>query len=282
MCPERTVEGEALSEMRRLPQIIGGLNSFASESAQRFFSNICDEIVLVNSLEAAELTKLVNNTYRDLMFAFANEVALISNSYSISASEVIRAANYNYPRSNLAFPGPSGGPCLEKDPWILAESGEMVGLDLKITKASRMMNETFVSIYLKEKIKFSTEFKKVAILGLAFKGNPPSTDTRGSLTPILVNELSTLLPNSDFVGFDASGEINEYVDLLDEVKTLDSALRDADVVIIANNSNKFHSIEDKIKVWSMPDVQVIDFWGFLEQRNLGENQVLCSWAGQSD
>ncbi len=280
MCPERTIEGRALKEMRLLPQIIGGVNEESSNAAEKFFSIICDESVVVDSLEAAELTKLVNNTYRDLMFAFANEVALVANKFGVNASQIIEAANHNYSRSNLAYPGPSGGPCLEKDPWILAESGESVGLDLKISKASRKTNETFVSDYLREKIAPSISSTKVAILGLAFKGNPPSTDTRGSLTPLLSGEIKKIVPNAQLYGFEPAGEVGNFDAYLTECLKLDCILKDAELIVIANNSNSFEDIHSQIKETANANAMIIDFWGFIKKDYLGEFQTLHSWAGE--
>jgi UDP-N-acetyl-D-mannosaminuronic acid dehydrogenase len=280
MCPERTIEGRALKEMRSLPQIIGGANKESAKAAERFFSVICDEAVVVDSLEAAELTKLINNTYRDLMFAFANEVALVANKFGVNASQVIEAANHNYARSNLAYPGPSGGPCLEKDPWILAESGDSVGLDLKISKAARKTNETFVSEYLREKIVPSNSSTKVAILGLAFKGNPPSTDTRGSLTPALSDEVRKIVPNAQIYGFEPAGEVGGFHEHLIESLEIDSILKDAELIIIANNSNTFKDVHSQIKSFAHPNAAIIDFWGFIKEDSLGEMQILHSWAGE--
>jgi UDP-N-acetyl-D-mannosaminuronic acid dehydrogenase len=280
MCPERTIEGRALQEMRSLPQIIGGADKESAKAAEKFFSVICDESVVVDSLEAAELTKLINNTYRDLMFAFANEVALVANKFGVNASQVIEAANHNYKRSNLAYPGPSGGPCLEKDPWILAESGDSVGLDLKISKAARNTNETFVSAYLRENIVPSNSSTKVAILGLAFKGNPPSTDTRGSLTPALSDEIKQIVPNAQIYGFEPAGEVGDFQDYLTECLEINSILKDAELIVIANNSDSFKDIHSKIKESANPNAVVIDFWGFIKKDSLGEMQILHSWAGE--
>ena len=104
-CPERTIEGKAIPEMRSLPQIIGGLDEPSAERAEAIFRHLTAKIVRVSSLEAAEMIKLINNTYRDLTFAFANEVALIAERMGLSALEMIHAANADYPRSNVAQPG---------------------------------------------------------------------------------------------------------------------------------------------------------------------------------
>src|SRR5260370_29181540 len=108
--------------MRSLPQIIGGVDAESAERAEALFRLITPKIVHVSSLEAAEMIKLINNTYRDLTFAFSNEVALIAQRMGLSAAEMIHAANVDYPRSNVAQPGSVGRPCLAKDALILIDS----------------------------------------------------------------------------------------------------------------------------------------------------------------
>jgi len=114
-CPERTIEGKAIPEMISLPQIIGGLDAASATRADALFRTITKTIVHVSSLEAAEMIKLINNTFRDVTFAFANEIALMAERLRLAATELIRAANLDYPRSNVPQPGFVSGPCLEKD-----------------------------------------------------------------------------------------------------------------------------------------------------------------------
>ena len=118
-CPERTIEGNALDELSELPQIIGGLNSNSYNAAEDFFRKITPTILSVESLEAAELVKLFNNTYRDIEFSTGNYFNRIAQSFGINGVSLIKTANYLYPRSKIALPGLVGGPCLEKDSYIL-------------------------------------------------------------------------------------------------------------------------------------------------------------------
>jgi UDP-N-acetyl-D-mannosaminuronic acid dehydrogenase len=265
MCPERTIEGNALVELKSLPQIVGGLTMQATSEVVTFFESIGVECVIVDSLEGAELAKLVNNTYRDLMFAFANEVAQLANKVGVSAGQVIRAANYNYPRSNIAMPGPSGGPCLEKDPWILFHSGESYGVEMKISKAARQVNEYSVTAFVKEVLAHAPLAEKVAILGLSFKSQPETLDLRGTLAYTLCTTVTDVLPHASIVGFEPSGWTGiEYLSLR-EVLSLDEAVTDADIIIIANRHPSFKDFGYKIV--SDRKVLVIDLWGQFQSRN---------------
>ena len=114
-CPERTLEGQALRELRELPQIVGGHDRESRIRAAQVFQFLTPTVVQVSSLETAELIKLVDNAQRDVHFGLSNEVARIADAIGVSAVEVIRAGKLGYPRTQLPMPGPVGGPCLEKD-----------------------------------------------------------------------------------------------------------------------------------------------------------------------
>lgn len=119
MCPERTLEGKALQELRELPQIVGADSQEVRDRAAAVFRRLTNTVVQVATLETAEIIKLVDNTYRDVQFAFANEVARVCEVYGVNAHEVIASGKLGYKRTNVPLPGLVGGPCLEKDPHIL-------------------------------------------------------------------------------------------------------------------------------------------------------------------
>ena len=141
MCPERTLEGNAIHELRDLPQIIGASTDRARSRASEVFSVITNKIVAVSSIESAEMIKLIDNSYRDLQFAFANEIARACDAIGINAYEVITSGKLGYKRTNIALPDLVGGPCLEKDPHILRESLMDYDIDLEITGSARLVNE---------------------------------------------------------------------------------------------------------------------------------------------
>src|SRR5258706_92801 len=107
--PERTIQGQALRELEELPQVVGGVDAASRDAAAALFSRVTRRVVPVGSLEAAELVKLVNNCHTDLIYAYGNEVALMAERWGLDPLEVIRAANLDYPRPDLARPGYGGG-----------------------------------------------------------------------------------------------------------------------------------------------------------------------------
>ena len=279
MCPERTIEGNALSEIEFLPQIVGGLNEESAIAAKEFFSLICREVIQVDNLEAAELTKLVNNTYRDVMFGFSNEIASVAASFGISINQVIRAANHNYPRSTIALPGPSGGPCLEKDPWILIQSAKQFGVELNISKSARLMNERMISEFLKKSLIGADEIEKVGILGLAFKGNPPTRDTRGSATFEVIDFFSTEIKGVSFIGHEPAGSVTGFEGVISQRDSVESVILESDYLIVLTNSKSFEGISEIISTLGKPNLVIVDFWNIVSKNSIGELQSLFSWGG---
>ena len=277
MCPERTVEGTALQELSTLPQIIGAKNEVSFQRASEFFSFLGVEVVRVSNLRAAEITKLINNGYRDLMFGYANEIALLCQEIGVSAREVIEAANHNYPRSNIALPGPSGGPCLEKDPWILVQSGERLGVDLPITRSARLMNESIVCSFIKDKVKDHDQLQKIALLGLSFKGVPQILDIRGSHSLEVLSFFRTNSVNAKISGYEPAGKFQEHLVDLEQCQSVEEAIDNADLVLVLTNSDEFAGLESKINNLTTKNCQVIDFWGTLDRELLLERRY-ASWS----
>ena len=243
MCPERTLEGRALQELRELPQIIGADNPNASDRAAAVFQRITSTIVTVSTPETAEIVKLVDNTFRDVQFAFANEVARLCEAFGVNAHEVISSGKLGYSRTNVALPGLVGGPCLEKDPHILLQSAEARGMTLEITSAARLVNERqpieTVGFITREVAKRNLPRPlRIRVVGMAFKGVPATDDLRGSMSVKVLAALRDAHPDAEFGVFDPviKPELLQQAFADDEVfSTLDQAIQGASVVVIANN-----------------------------------------------
>jgi nucleotide sugar dehydrogenase len=270
MCPERTVEGKALEELSTLPQVIGADTREARERAIRLFSHLGCPIQIVSNLETAEAVKLVANTYRDVQFAFANEVALFSEAIGVDAREVISASNKGYPRSAIARPGLTGGPCLEKDPWIYVKSAEIAGLDAGIAKAARQTHESIIPQTMSRIVNLYRSYpyqpQGVLIAGLAFKGNPPTSDTRGSLAKVLARSIENEIPSSQLFGFDPLVSFQDAFAMgVDLIRNLEEKISECRLVIIQNDNSQITSDIKKYLIrnpaWKGA---VFDFSGTLE------------------
>jgi len=185
--PERTVEGRALDESRTIPQIVGGLDAQSLRRAASLFSGVTRTIVQVSCLEAAEMAKLLNNTYRDVSFSFSNEFARVCDRLGLDAVEIIQAANEGYPRDRVPLPSPGvGGPCLTKDPYIYAAVADRAGIKVELPPLGRSINERMPAHVLDKVAAFMKRVGKdpvrgkLLVLGLAFKGDPETSDVRNS------------------------------------------------------------------------------------------------------
>jgi UDP-N-acetyl-D-mannosaminuronic acid dehydrogenase len=238
-CPERTIEGKAIPEMRSLPQVVGGLDPESADRAEALFRLITPKIARVSSLEAAEMIKLINNTYRDLTFAFANEVALIAERMGLSAAEMIHAANADYPRSNVAQPGFVGGPCLEKDALILIDSLKKIDFKPRVIEEARKINQALpdhVAMRIIQELRSlrrAPVHARILITGFAFKGRPVTEDVRGSAAIPLMRRLQS--SRIEVWGHDFVTPEKVIADLGARTCTLEEGFEGADAVIIMNN-----------------------------------------------
>ena len=267
MCPERTLEGAALSELRSLPQIVGGVDHKSTSVAAQFFRDFAKTVVCVESAETAEMIKLVDNTYRDVIFAFGNEVAIACDAFGVSAHEVIECGKLGYPRTAVAYPGPVGGPCLEKDPHILSQSAKKFGTSMPLTEAARALNETlpeYIS-HCVEKLLGRKSSGNIIIAGLAFKGIPETDDLRGTTALPIINCIKERLPMCHLTGFDP---VCNVAILECAFKNLDrvernffDAIQNADILVIANNHPFFKSFDIEQVLSHMASSSVVfDCW----------------------
>lgn len=238
--PERTIEGAALNELRTLPQIVGGLTVQCKEMAARFFGQLAPNIVRVDSLEAAEMAKLINNSFRDLSFAFANEFAIICDHWDIDAVNVIQAANMGYPRNPIPLPSPGvGGFCLTKDPIIYTFAGRDKGYEPRLPVDGRFINQYIVERVGEKVVRFfkrlaqPTAGRKVFIIGFAFKGRPETSDIRHSTTLDLLPQLQEA--GFDLYGYDPVVPREEITAEGVQWQDLADGFDGADAVLIMNN-----------------------------------------------
>jgi nucleotide sugar dehydrogenase len=267
-CPERTLEGQALQELRALPQIVGGFDFKSVVRASQIFQMLTPTVVRVDDLETAEMIKLVDNTQRDVHFAFSNEIARLCDGVGIRAAQVIQAGKLGYPRTNLPLPGPVGGPCLSKDTYILAEGVRHWGLEPEIALAARRLNEFQPESVVKELKRLLKDLKGfptrlvITLLGLAFKGRPVTDDLRGTMARPLLDAVKNYFPESIYRGFDpvvTHDEVRHFG--LEPVATLESAFEGSHLVFILNNHPLFSSmaLETLVKRMANPSL-VYDFW----------------------
>lgn len=274
VCPERTVEGNALEELRTNPQIIGADVEITRTRAKQIFQIITPMILTVGDWETAEMIKLVDNAKRDVYFAFSNEVAAACDCAGLSADEVIRLGQFGYVRGNMPQPGPVGGPCLSKDSHILVQSMEDFGMFPKMTAAARQIHEEqlkqvarFLGQFLKNKI---PEKKIITLLGIAFKGQPITDDIRGTPAKEIFHALKKQFPDAEYRGYDpvVSHEAIRSIGLK-PIDQLCDAFQGAHLVLILNNHPHFATLPIDLLSKRMERPSLIyDFWNHFHSKTV--------------
>jgi UDP-N-acetyl-D-mannosaminuronic acid dehydrogenase len=270
VCPERTIQGQALRELRELPQVVGGLDGPSVEAAADLLGKLSPYQVRVSSLEAAEMVKLVNNAHTDTIYGFGNEVALLAETLGLNADEVIEAANVDYPRPDLSRPGYVGGGCLTKDPYLLMASTAERGHVPQLVAAARRLNEAVPDYQVDRllqalKDRSTGETLRVLVCGLAYKGRPPTDDVRGSPAPQVIARLHD--HGAEVVGHDhvvtADGAAAMGVPLVD----LAEGFAGSDGVIMLTDHPGYADFDVRQAVATMrhPGV-VVDGWGILADK----------------
>ena len=246
--PERTIEGMALSELRALPQVIGGYDQNSLDMAASLFREITPLIITVSSLESAEMIKLANNSFRDLNFAFANQLAMICEHYNLDTTEIIRAANREYPRDRIPVPSPGvGGPCLKKDPYIFAEAARAGNVNHSLSLHGRRINEAMPELVVSKLLRALDRLgkkpadSKFFLVGFAFKGEPETSDVRDSVTLDVLGLLRPLA--GEIYGYDPVVPASEIEKLGVKSCSIEEGFAGADCVVVLNNHRSYAQMD---------------------------------------
>lgn len=231
-CPERAIPGNTIYELINNDRIIGGIDKTSCEKAKEVYSHFVKGKMYLTDITVAETIKLMENTYRDINIALANEFAKISEEIGINVWEAIELAN-KHPRVNILNPGPGvGGHCIAVDPWFLVEDS----IESKIIKLAREINNSMPEhvIYLIEKTVKDIKNPTITILGVAYKKNVD--DTRN--TPAL--EIIRLAKNRGW-------RVKIHDPLVKKFKypllNLNDALEDTDCAVIVTDHDVYKEID---------------------------------------
>lgn len=169
-CPERVLPGHVLQELVSNDRVIGGMTNACSELATQLYQKFVRGECIVTNARTAEMSKLTENSFRDVNIAFANELSVICDKLKINVWELVKLAN-RHPRVNILNPGPGvGGHCIAVDPWFIVDSCPE---EAKIIKQARLTNDAKPHYVVNQICKAADEFKHpvIACLGLAFKAD---------------------------------------------------------------------------------------------------------------
>lgn len=187
--PERIIPGNMIYELEHNSRTIGADDIEIGEQVKELYSNYCKAEIVVTDIRSAEMSKVIENTYRDINIAFANELAKICRADDMDVYEIIRIAN-KHPRVDILQPGPGvGGHCISVDPWFLVgDYPDLTNMILTARKTNDSMPRHVLSrirdIMREHDIK---DISKVGLYGLAYKENVD--DTRESPTLQLLRRM---------------------------------------------------------------------------------------------
>jgi UDP-N-acetyl-D-mannosaminuronic acid dehydrogenase len=282
--PERTIQGQALRELEELPQVVGGLEPESARAAAALFERVTRRVVTVSSLEAAELVKLANNCHTDLIYSYGNEVALMAERWGLDPLEVIRAANLDYPRPDLAKPGFVGGACLSKDPYILISASRATGYTPWLVGQARGLNEHLPGhvaerlVAMIREARGRAEGARLSVLGWAYKGWPPTDDMRGA--PVV-----SMLPLFRAAGLELSG--HDYLVAGDIIARLgarpvtpEAAFDGADAVLVTTNHPEYAKLDLDLLLSRLRRPAVLyDCWRILDEERIRGARVRYAGLG---
>lgn len=172
-CPERIIPGNMVYELEHNDRVIGADDVLVGNKVKDLYAKFCKGEIVVTDIKTAEMTKVVENTYRDINIAYANELAKICRRENMDVYKIIKIANM-HPRVNILSPGPGvGGHCIPVDPWFLV--GDFPDLANLIWQA-RKINDSMPEFVLERirdimKEQSITDVSRVGLYGLTYKEN---------------------------------------------------------------------------------------------------------------
>ena len=234
--PERVIPGRVFEELVNNDRIVGGIDEKSSALTKELYETFVKGTIHITDATTAELVKVMENTYRDVNIAFANELAKMADKLEVNIWEAVKFANY-HPRVNVHFPGPGvGGHCIAVDPWFLVELG---GEQAQIIHMSRNTNDSMPSYTAQKTQAILNQNKiaggKVAVLGLAFKGNVD--DMRESPSTIVIDELQKL--GLEVISYDPHIKENKHAT---QTQSLEEATKDAAIILVLTDHNEFKTL----------------------------------------
>lgn len=241
-CPERVLPGRVMIELVENDRIVGGLTPQAAQAAADLYTLFCQGEILLTDARTAEMAKLVENSFRDVNIAFANELSIICDKLGIDVWELIELANH-HPRVNILQPGPGvGGHCIAVDPWFIVSAARD---QAQLIRTAREVNDNKPS-WVISKISDATQGltqPTVAMLGLAFKAN--IDDLRESPALHIAHDYAADHPETRVLAVEPN--VKELPAILADLPnvhltSLLDALDTADTVVVLVDHDEFRAV----------------------------------------
>ena len=236
--PERVLPGQILRELLENARVIGGVDRASAEAGRDLYRIFVKGEIILTDSTTAEMVKLMENTYRDVNIAIANEFSRLADRFGIDIWEAVRIANL-HPRVKILNPGPGvGGHCISVDPWFLVEAAPDIATLIRTARQINDGQPGYVIRLVKQVLGEDLHQRRIAVLGLAFK--PDVDDLRESPAADIARHLSG-----------AGAAVRAYepnkpdaeLEGIPVVATLEKALQDAELVLLLVGHKEFRSLE---------------------------------------
>jgi UDP-N-acetyl-D-mannosaminuronic acid dehydrogenase len=271
-CPERVLPGRILIELKENSRVVGGINEESARVVKELYKSFVEGEIYTSEATTAEMCKLMENTYRDVNIALANELAMLCEKMRVNAWDVIKFAN-KHPRVNLHMPGPGvGGHCIAVDPWFIVEKQPEIA---KIITLARDTNDGMPQHVLGRIEALTSHIegkKKILILGVTYK--PDVDDMRESPIIELIGQLKKEgVYNTVIVDKHVDYEGSKDNDLYE-------AAKNAHLIVLAVNHSEYKNIDFARLKEAMNSPKVLDtrnFWDrdIVEQAGLEYHLLGC-------
>ena len=245
-CPERIVQGKAISELPKLPQLVSGKNKKAILESSKLFRKVCKKIIYTKVIEA-ELVKLFSNAYRYINFSISNQFYMICQNQNLNFFKIRDIMKDGYSRnSSIPMSGFTAGPCLLKDTMQLSS---FYNHKFLLGHSAMSINEGIPKFIInKLEKKFNLKKKTVGVLGLAFKAE--TDDIRDSLSIKLLQLLKSKKVKT--LQSDEYFKTKENIDKIDLIKK-------SDIIIVSTP----HKAYKKLKI--AKNKILVDIWGLIDK-----------------
>ncbi len=242
-CPERMIPGNVF-ELVENDRILGGVNNASTQKAKELYSKIAKGELILTNARTAEMSKLTENSFRDVNIAFANELSMICDKLNINVQELIGLANH-HPRVNILQPGCGvGGHCIAVDPWFIVNKTPN---EAKLIRQAREVNDykpQFVMEKVEKAIKeLGKDSPSITCFGLAFK--PNIDDLRESPALKIAQKLADKYSNVSAVEPNITALPEKYKDNKIKLVSLDEGLK-SDVLLLLVEHKEFKAIKPEL------------------------------------
>lgn len=235
-CPERVLPGKIIKELIQNTRVIGGLSHESAERAKAIYQRFVEGEIHLTDATTAEMVKVMENTYRDVNIALANELAQIAPQLEINAWDVIRYANL-HPRVQIHSPGPGvGGHCISVDPWFVVEQFPHTA---HLIQQARRINDAMPE-YVYRMVQRAIQGvprPKVALLGVTYKANVD--DTRESPALALIEQLAR---HPDILLAIYDPHVTRFAH---ELSAFEETFHQADCVVLAIDHDEFKYLDPR-------------------------------------